>query len=400
MKENIKVTKAKIGLILDHPFFATLILKKKFIEDTSIKTASTDGKEIRYNPKFFDGLTHDEAMAVIAHEALHITSLHHTRRDARSQDKWNTACDYAINPILKEAGFSLPKGALLHPAYEGKSAEEIYRLIPDGNNDDGGDDNQSGGGGNNNQQQNQQPQQGNGKGKGQGNSQPQPNPGMGDVTDAPATTQAEMQQQEAEAKQELAQALQVGKQAGKLPASLERLIEEMLEPKVHWKEVLSRFLGEIAKNDYCFTRPNTRYMGKGFILPSLYNIEMGDIVLLVDTSGSIDRELLNRFAGEMQDICSLTKTTIKVVYVDAAVQAIQEIEPDDVVDLKPKGGGGTSFVPGFDWMAENGIEPKACVYFTDGYCSDFPEEQPFPILWAVTGNSHFDPPLGESVNID
>jgi predicted metal-dependent peptidase len=102
----------------------------------------------------------------------------------------------------------------------------------------------------------------------------------------------------------------------------------------------------------------------------------------------------------MQDIASNLNSTIKVLYVDSEFQGEQEIEPDDTFLLEPKGGGGTDFRPAFKWMEENGIEPTAAIYFTDGCCHSFPEEPDFPLLWAHTGGYKFEPPFGEVIDID
>lgn len=401
-KKDSKLIRAKVGIILENPFFATLMMRKHFVADPSIKTACTDGKTIKYNPAFFDSLSTDELKGVICHELLHITLLHHTRREGRDLKRWNEATDLALNPILINSGMVLPKGALADSSYSNMSAEDIYKMLPgkeeggeDQNKDDQGEGDQGGAG---------QPQPGDQPQDGQGNQPDEDNDpgGTGGVEDAPAQTQSEMAQAEAEAKQELAQAIQMAKQMGKLPAGLERLVEEILQPRIAWQEVLARFLSEVAHNDYSFSKPNPRYISSGFILPTLYNKEVGDIVLLVDTSGSIDEELLNTFAAEMQDIASNFHSTIKVIYVDSEFQGDQDIEPDDTFKLEPKGGGGTSFVPGFKWMEEQGIQPKCAVYFTDGYCSDFPEEPDFPVLWCVHGSyySQFSPIFGETVKLD
>lgn len=385
MAKSDKLLKAKIAIVMNHPFFATLMLKRKFIEDHNIQTACTNGVQIKFSPKFIDSLTQDEVTGVLAHEILHISLMHHLRRGDRNPKKWNEACDYAINPMLLQSNFKLPQGALINPAYYNMSAEQIYSLLPDGEGE--GDGNGKG-----------KPQQGSGKQK-QGQ-QPDNNPGMGDVEDYPAQTKSEMEQAEAQAKQEFAEAMQVAKMAGNMPGGLERLINELMQPQVHWKEVLARFLAEVAHNDYSFSRPNRRFAGQGFIMPSLYNIEMGEVVLMVDTSGSIDEQLLNKFAAEMQEICSMYNSPIKVLYVDAKVCGEQDIDPDDTFKLEPKGGGGTDFRPGFTWLQENGINPKAVVYMTDGLCNDFPKEPEFPVLWALTDNRHFNPPFGENIHID
>lgn len=377
--ENKKLMKAKVGIILSNPFFATLMMRRQFVEDESIKTTATDGKLIKFNPAYLEELSQDELMGVICHDLLHTTLLHHTRREGRDIKQWNKATDYAINPILVNSNLVLPKGYLIDNQFDDMSAEQIFKLLPAEQEKQDGDDEQG---------------DGSNDGSGQGDM------GCGGIEDAPGNSESETTQTEAEAKLELAQALQIAKQQGKLPAGMARLAEEVLKPRIAWQEVLARFLAEVAKNDYSFSKPNMRYLHTGFILPSLYNVEIGQIVLVVDTSGSIDEVLLNEMAAEMQDICSTFNVSIKVYYVDAKLQGEQDIEPDDVFKLTPKGGGGTDFRPAFVHMEEQGIEPKALVYFTDLACHSFPNEPSFPVLWAKYGNYKKEVPFGEVVQVD
>lgn len=382
-----KLTRAKVGIILTQPFFATLMLKKNFIADETIDTANTNGKDIRYNPEFFDSLSNDELQGVICHELMHNTLLHHTRREGRDIKDWNKAADYAINPLLVDSGMKLPEWALLEDRFRNMSAESIYKVLAGEKQQQQPDDNQGQG----NQQGGQnQPQNGQGNDPGK----------MGGVEDAPVHSESELAEAEAQAKQELAQAVQIAKQQGKLPAGIERMVAEVMNPRIAWQEVLARFLDETAKNDYSFSKPNPRYIGSGFILPSLHSVEMGEIVLIVDTSGSIDEDLLKTFAGEMQEISSTFNSSIRVIYVDSKFQGEQTIEPDDVFELEPKGGGGTDFRPGFKYMDENDITPKAIVYFTDLACHDFPAEPSCPVLWAKWGEYANEVPFGEVVQID
>ena len=111
--------KARAALLVSAPFWGVLSLRLAPIEDSSIPTMKTDGVSIRYNPDFVAGLSRSVLRTCIAHETMHCAALHHTRRGARDLRRWNIACDYAINPLLVEAGFELPDGALLDPAYAG-----------------------------------------------------------------------------------------------------------------------------------------------------------------------------------------------------------------------------------------------------------------------------------------
>jgi predicted metal-dependent peptidase len=368
MNAQQKILKAKVGLVLEQPFFATLLLRTPVVEDTTVETACTNGKRISYNPTFIDGLTLDQCKGCLAHEVLHGALLHHTRRNNRDLKKWNVACDYAINPMVLDASMQLPEGSLVDDSFKDMSVEKIFSMLPP----------------------DPPPENGNDK----------PDPGnCGAVEDAPANSQSEITEQEAEMKQALAQAVAVAKRAGKLPAGMERLIQEVLEPKIHWQEVLARFITEIVRNDYSFKKPNARFLHTGFYLPTLENEEVGRVVLIVDTSGSITAEQINEFGAEMQDICNTFGIGFTVIFVDYKVANVQEFEKDEPLNLKPKGGGGTDFIPGFDYIEENDLQPKAVVYFTDGQCSSFPEAPDYPVLWAQNSGVKFNPPFGEVIKL-
>lgn len=373
-----KLLRAKVGLILSQPFFATLLARKQFVADGSVDTAVINGKVIRYNPEYYDGLSDEELKGSLCHTIMHTALLHHTRREGRDPKLWNKACDYAINPIIKKSGLVLPKDALFDDEYEDMGAEDIYKALS--------------------MQEKPDPDK-NGDGDGDGNGDESDDPGgCGGVEDAP-TDEESVQQQEADTKQQVAQALQVCRQAGNMPGGLDRIIE-VLEPKVDYREVIARHLTEPARNDYSFTRPNKRYLHTGFILPSLYNLEVGEIVLIGDTSISMDEDALNRVGTEMHAVASQFNAHMTAIWVDTEVQSVQYFEPDEEIKLEPKGGGGTDFKPGFEWLEENGIVPKSLVYFTDGDCNSFPEPPDYPVLWAITGPKKFNPPFGEVIKID
>lgn len=367
--------KAKVKLLLDFPFFSTIALNLKYVEDPTIETMATNGVQIKWNPAFVDKMTLEETTGVIAHEVCHCIFLHMTRRQGRIGTKFNVACDFAINPIILDAKLKLPAGHLYDAQYRDKSAEEIYRLLPDSTEEIhkllppqcylAGDD-----------------------------------LGVcGMVEDAPGKTEAEIAKVESEIKQLVAKSLIVAKQAGKLPAGLERLIEEALQPKINWREVLNRFLTQVVQSDYSWRKPNKRYIGSDLYLPAMESIESGDFVLAVDTSGSIGMRELSQFAAEMREIAEAFKCGFKIIWCDAAVAGVQDIEPDEDMELKPAGFGGTDFRPPFEYVEANDINLSAFVYFTDGYCDSFPEEPGYPVLWAVMDNKSFTPPFGETLHM-
>ncbi|MBN2570305.1 MAG: hypothetical protein JXB42_12830 [Deltaproteobacteria bacterium] len=369
MKAGEKVTKARAGLILDQPFFASLALRLRVEVNESRETMSTDGKVLAYNSAFVNALPLDQLKGCIAHETMHLACCHHTRRGEREPKKWNVACDYAINQILVDSGMALPDGALIDPAFTGMSADEIYNRIPDC-----------------------PPESGNDPG------------GCGEIDDfkgpeGKEPSPAEVAQEEQNWKISVVQATQQAKAMGELPGGLERLVSEIVEPKVNWREVLRRFVDQSAKNDYTWTRPNRRYMHSGLYLPALYSNELPPIVIAIDTSGSIDDDLVNQFATEVNAILQDHKTTCNVLYCDTRICGVESFTSDDLpIKFKPKGGGGTDFRPPFEWVDKQGITPACLIYLTDMYCHRFPEPPGYPVLWAKT-EDYGNAPFGEEVRV-
>lgn len=361
MKTQKLLEKAKIGLILSEPFFASAALQMVYEEDETIETAKTNGKRIAYNPDFFTGLPQEERKGLIAHEVMHTLLGHHLRIKNHDPEVWNKACDYAINPLLKESGIKLPVGALLDSKFTTMSAEEIYKiLIQDSNS------------------------------KNQGKE-------YGEVEEP--EKDEDIKELEQECKQMMLEAANAAKQAGgKVSAGIKEIIQELIEPKQNWKELLNRFVSEFAKNDYSWIRPNPRYLPSGMYLPVLESLEVGKIAFIIDTSGSIDSELLQSFISEIKEAMSMFSLPVTVIHCDTKVQKVEELTQDD--EIVPEGRGGTKFQPAFDYVNENLEDVKAVVYFTDGYASDKYTEPYCPVLWAIYDNKHFNPDFGKVIYVD
>lgn len=368
-----KMIKARANLVMAHPFFGALALRLKMIEDPSIKTAACNGTSIRYNPKFVDKLSLSKVQGLIAHEVMHPAFLHHTRRGSRDKKKWNIACDYAINTILHNAGFDLPNGGYLNPAYDGMTAEHIYTLLPD-DPDNLDDDNDPG--------------------------------GDGGVDDSPNSqngggSKSQQNHEEAEWKVAVAQAAHMAKQIGRLPGGIERMIEELFEPVLPWRNILRRFLTEKRNDDFSWKRGNRRFIAQGLYLPSrLSDDAMGEIVIVIDTSGSISQKELTEFGSEIKGIVDEVRPSkVRVIYCDSCIAHIDEFGPDDDLQFEARGGGGTDFRPPFEWLEKNQIVPRALVYLTDGY-GPFPEQEPdFPTLFVIN-NHDVIPPWGEHLILE
>jgi predicted metal-dependent peptidase len=199
----------------------------------------------------------------------------------------------------------------------------------------------------------------------------------------------------------VAQAQQVAQQRGQLPAGLARLVEEMLQPRVDWRDVLREFLSRHARNDYSWSPPNRRFVHQGLYLPGLRSEELGDIVLAVDTSGSIGPGELARFAAEAEGILESFDCTLTILYHDTEVQRVQHWTSNDgPLVLEPVGGGGTSHCCVFDWIEGEGMQTACVVCLTDLY-TEFPDLMPaVPVLWAVVGGNPSQPPFGFRADVD
>lgn len=407
------LTKAKVQIVVNQPFWATLLFNLPLIEDASLPTGATDGRNIYYNPKFIESLKQQQVNTFLAHEAAHVMLGHHLRMGGRDPQKWNMATDHAINNMLEASNFTPIDGWLCDKAHAKSAAEEIYGKLPDPPPGNPG----------------QKPDP-NGNGQGQGkpdpNGQPDPNsqagrPGAQDPggcggvmpmknEDGSHMDQAQRDHEMEKVKTRVAQAANAAKKAGKLPGALESVIEEYLEPEQTWQEVLSRFVGDFAKEDYTMMRPNRRFLNKGMCLPSLYSETFGRVIFAVDTSCSVSDEEVHGMFNEIMGTlaCYDEDPELTVVCCDTKVQSVQRVQYRDQVKIV--GRGGTRFSPVMDWLKEHMYDedepPVACIYHTDGYCHDFGEDPGIPVLWALSG-SHMpvkefegNMPFGEVVCIE
>jgi predicted metal-dependent peptidase len=366
-------------------FFATLALRLVPRVEWNLETMATDGRHLSYSPDFVNGLSPEELVAVVAHEVLHNALAHHARRQHREARRWNVACDLALNPLLLDAGFVLPASRLVPGEGQyrdlppGKSAEEYYGLLPE--EPPGRDEDNAGQTG---QEQGRQ------------------DPGAcGGVREPGDGSPAETRQSQAEWEVAVAQAQQIAKQRGALPAGLARLIEQILQPRVDWRDVLREFLSRHARNDYSWSPPNRRYIHQDLYLPGLRSEELGEVVLAVDTSGSIGQRELARFAAEAQGILEAFDCQLTVLYHDVEVQKVQRwTSSDGPLMLEPAGGGGTSHVCVFDWIEREGLQAAVVVCLTDLH-TEFPAAVPCqPVLWAVVGDNVIPAPFGARTTVD
>ncbi len=396
-----KLSAARTKLILDKPFLGALVLRLPLTEaaDDWCKTTATDARAFYYNRGYIDQLTLDETQFVLAHEALHCALSHFARRMHRAKHRWDLACDLAVNPLLADDGLKAPPGSLIIEDYKGMTAEEIYPLLEEDEDKetldqhvyDSDSSNQGGGEGGEGDSpmpsDGAKPDQGGPPSESQGQGRPPPL-----EPDERETLSVQWQQR-------MAGAAQQAMLTGKLGGELARMIDQMRQPQLPWRSLLARFLSNTARDDYSYMRPSRRE--GDFILPSLRSQHI-DLVVALDTSGSIQQDELAEFAGEIDALKGQIRARVTLTACDAklAEDGPWVYEPWEEFKLPRafKGGGGTDFSPVFDWVERSGLQPQALVYFTDaeGY---FPDRPPaYPVIWLVKGK--LPAPWGERIQLN
>ncbi|MGA9672939.1 MAG: VWA-like domain-containing protein [Terracidiphilus sp.] len=374
--------KARTALLLDHPFFGSLLFRLKGRENRSIPTMATDGVSLYFNPAFVDTLNAATLAGVLAHKVMHPALQHHVRRSGRDPRQWNKACDYAINPLLLDAGLSLPEVILVDHRFRGMSAEQIYNLReaeaePQSVGHEGANDDSGTGTGKAPQEQNAP----------ESLSAPVTQGGIGQVLDAPLPDEEtpSVEEQARDWSVALNQAVTLSKQAGKSPTGLARVLEGAAEAAVDWRELLPRLWSDTIPTDSNWLRPNRRHIWAGLYLPGVVQEGVGEIAIAVDCSGSVNAWQLRLFKVEIRSILEGQRPQrVPVLYFDKEAHKVETCEAGQPVNLNPIGGGGTDFGPCFDWLEEQGIRPQTLVFLTD-LCGTFPETDPgYPALWAST----------------
>ncbi len=447
-----KLTASRTRLILDKPFLGALVLRLPLIEAMGswCATSATDARSIYYNARYIEPLSFSQVQFVLAHEALHCGLSHFARREYRDLNRWNLACDYAVNQLLVEDGLELPPGALHDETYKGLSAEEIYPLIEKDSDEetmdqhlydaqeDHGQDNQPPQNEPNpdhNQQQNQQQNQTDQNSNQSSEKASQANQSADQEREAfdgsdfnqaqsnnhdkdsgspidkgrinhtagvkpPPLSAQEKDRLNTQWQQRLAGAVQQASAAGKLDGSVARLVERLLHSSVPWRNLLAHYMSGTSRTDYNLMRPSRRRGGQA-ILPSLHT-EQINVCIALDTSGSIEQEEIAEFMAEVNAIKGLVNARIILLACDSKLdddgpwvyESWEPMEPPKSL----KGKGGTDFNPVFDWIKSNAISPDLLIYFTDAV-GRFPSHAAhIETLWLVKGGAGV--PWGQRVQLN
>lgn len=397
MSEERRVQKAKVSLMRD-PKFALLsgiLMVGRTRVDDNVPTAKTNGRDDTFGRKFVAGLKDQELNFVVAHEAGHKMYRHLTTwRKLYDEDPRlaNCACDYVINLMLKdldpqERTIRMPvwpdgpmKGkpmGLIDERFRGMNTKQIYDILKQ--------------------------EQGEG-GDGEGGF---------DEHDWDDYVNGLSDEEKKQLAREIDQAIRQGqiahaKVAGKGAGGLDRSIQELLEPKVDWREVLREFVKSMcrAKDTSSWRRVNRRFLSTGTYMPSLIGERVGHLVIGIDTSGSIGDKELAEFLGEVKGIAEeVNPEKVDLLYWDSEVAAHEEYSEQDVANIvsstKPAGGGGTSPSCVSKYLKEKKIEPECVIMLTDGYVgSDWGNDWSSPLLWVLVGGNTDVAPNGKTIHVN
>ncbi len=390
-----KLSAARTRLILDKPFLGALVLRLPMYatKPERCKTIGTDVRALYYNPDYISGLSLDQTQFVLAHEALHCALSHFVRRQHRVRQRWDIACDLAINPLLIKEGLKPPPGVLLKSGFEDMMAEEIYPYIDDDMQEETHDDHfydqedksQGASGG-------QSPDEGGSSGD--SDSEPEAN---GNVPRP--LNETEQEQLAVQWRQRLAGAAQQAMQAGKLGATMARLVEHLLQPQLPWRMLLARYMTAVSRDDYSYQRPSRREGNA--ILPSLKSTQI-DVVVILDTSGSVNDTEMREFVAEIDALKGQMRARLTLHACDAELckNGPWYFEPWEKFSMPSDiyGRGGTRFTPAFEWLEQAERKPDLVVYFTDAE-GEFPGAEPgFQVLWLVKGRGKV--PWGQRIQLN
>ena len=387
-----KLITARVGLLLKASFFGNLATRLKLVNaDEWCTTAATDGRNFYYNSRFIDMLRPKEVEFLFGHEVLHCVYDHMGRRGERDPVLSNIAADYCVNADLikhrvGEKITTVP--CLFDPKYEGMSYEEVYdKLYENAEKIDIGklidqllDDHLDGEGDE-------------GEGEGEGNKD-------GKGKGRPKLSAEEKQAIKDEIKEAMLAAAQTVDGAGNLPAGVRRIIQELTEPKMNWRELLRMQLESTMKSDFTWMRASRRGWHMDAVMPGMQTEPMIDIAVFLDASGSIGSNMLKDFLGEVGGIMEqFPAYRIHVVTFDTEAYNPRQYDSEnleDIGDYEVQGGGGTDFDPIFRYLKDNEIEPKRLVVFTDGYpFGSWGDENYADTVWVLHGTTTIVPPWGQ-----
>ena len=378
---------ARVGMLLRASFFGNLATRLKLVNaDEWCSTAATDGRNFYYNTRFIKMLKAKEVEFLFGHEVLHCVYDHFGRRGDRDPQLWNVANDFCVNADLKKhkvGEFITSVPCLYDSKYDGMSSEEVYDHLYENAEKINVDDLIN--------KMIDEHMDGDGDGNGDGNGD---NEGKG----RPRLSEEERAKIRDEIKEAVLSAAQTC-DAGNLPAGVKRLLQNLTEPRMNWRELLRMQLESTIKSDYTWLRSSRKGWHVDAVMPGMKTTDAIDIAVAIDTSGSISTEQCRDFLSEIQGIMeSFDSYRIHVFTFDTDTYNPQQYNSENLEDITEydiQGGGGTDFDAIFRYLKDAEIEPKKLVVFTDGYpFGSWGDENYCDTVWIIHGDRNPNPPFG------
>ena len=355
-----KFVKSRVKLLKSSPFFGTILLHTEYKIDESIETAATDGTTLLLNEEWMCKQTEEHFSGVLLHEVLHM-ALDHVDRTNDLDDMMtaNIAADIVVNGIIKDNAISLPKEAIYDDDLKHLSVREIYSILKQKQKED---------------ENYLQDKYGDGE----------VNECLQKSSEPKGTSQREANSEKWKNIINKAKTISKMKQAGLKGSGLARVFKELLEPTINWKDALYKYITQ--------SRADFEGYDRRFIHDGMYIDDVGGnkvhVAAFVDTSGSVDEELLQNFLSELFFAINSTRgTTGYLYYFDTELYPQGNIEDLDGVP-KPVGLGGTSFVPIMKELnkisSENSHTSTVGIIYTDGFAPMTWEEPETPLLWCIS----------------
>jgi predicted metal-dependent peptidase len=386
-----KLTTARVGLLLKAPFFGNMATRMRLIDASEwCPTAATNGRDFYYNKKFVEKLSVKKLEFLFGHEICHAVFDHFGRVGSRDKQLANIAQDFAVNQILvdERIGEKITEVKICYDTkYRGMAWEEIYDELYEKAEKIPMDQllKQLG------ELLDEHLKEGDGEGQ----------DGDKEGKGRPKISKEDAQRIKDEIKEAMIQSAAAAG-AGKTPAGIQRMIKDMTEPKMNWRDLVRQEIQSIVRNDYSFMRPSRKGQMSGAILPGMIPDTTIDVAIAVDMSGSIGEEDATAFLSEIKGIMDQYEDfKINLWCFDTSIYNHKEISQDnahDLIEYEPQGGGGTDFDVNFDFMKEQGIQPKKFIMFTDGYpYGSWGDEEYCDTLFIVKGNTTAESPFGQTV---
>jgi len=390
-----KIVRAKVHLQVESPFFAYLVMNLKIKELNEIESMGVSRQgDLVYNSKWVDNLSENQLKGVLSHEVLHLVLEHFERGENKEHEIYNIASDLVINNILVNSRFELPSGLVpygnrfksenlniyiedLHK----KSADEVY-----------------------NELLKQLPKKSEKEIKVLSGMRFDKHDYGKKGKNSEGISKSESTKLKKKWNKILSEASVYAKQQGNIPSGMDRIIEVMLNEKISWKSILYKYITRELPFDYSYNRPSKRSVATGIFMPSILR-ENIEVVISIDTSGSIAQTELSEFLNEIVNISkSFNNINMKLIVCDSEIKEVYDIRNgsiDTILNLKILGGGGTSHIPIYEYVKEHLPNTRFIINFTDGFTS-FPSDESVKTIWVITKNGCNEErlPFGEVIKLD